>query len=66
MRSLKMEDFDEKLEIAKDVLDNELGTLYLIHFKKFKISVAELSRRQTHLIDKYTDHILKLIKDEDE
>ena len=52
----------KEIEIAKDRLDDELGTLYLIDFNKLKISIPELSERQTILIDKYTERIIEIIK----
>jgi len=52
---------EEKIEIAKDVLDDALGSLYLIDFNKLKIPISELSRRQTELIDAYTDEIIKIL-----
>jgi len=52
---------EDKIEIAKDVLDDALGSLYLIDFNKLKIPISELSRRQTELIDAYTDEIIKIL-----
>ena len=52
---------EEKIEIAKDALDDALGTLYLIDFNKFKIPISELSKRQTELIDRYTNEIIKIL-----
>ncbi len=51
----------KQIEIAKDRLDDELGTLYLIDFNKMKISIPELSKRQTALIDKYTERIIEIL-----